>query len=340
MKSFIITLALILSFSTTVRAEDKKLYLYTWDTYAAPELFKKFEKETGIQVMTDIYSSNDALIAKLKSGAAYDVVVPSGNYVPQMIAEKLLLPLTEELKTFSKDMVKIVQNPVYDPDYSYVLPLAYGTTGIAVNTKLLSENITSWQQFFERPAGETPSLGVSDDLGTTMAIASLAINKPFCDNSPATFKALQSLMLKQKPFVKVYGWTGAAERMAANEIPMQMAWSGDVYKVRLQNTAIKYIYPKEGVEFTIDNLAIPTTAKNIDAAKKFIAFMMKPKNAAEFTIAAGTLSSVKAAFDLLPEEMKKAPEFNIPEGTKAISAKACPPDVVKAYSRIWSQVTR
>lgn len=340
MKYFIIALALIATITSPAHAEDKKLYLYTWDTYAAPDLFKKFEQETGIQVITEVYSSNDALIAKLKAGAAYDVVVPSGNYVPQMIEEKLLLPLPEESRAFSKGLSKIAQNLAYDPDNIYVLPLAYGTTSIAVNTKLVSEEITSWQQFFERPAGEKPSLGVSDDLGTAMDIASLAIGKPFCDNSPETFKTLQALMLKQKPFVKVYGWTGAAERMAANEIPLQMAWSGDVYKVRQQNPNVKYVYPKEGVEFTIDNIAIPASAKNFDAAKAFITFMMKTENAAEFTVAAGTLSTVKAAFDLLPEEMRKAPEFNIPEGVKAAPAQSCPPDVVRAYSKIWSQVTR
>ncbi|MBI3441104.1 MAG: extracellular solute-binding protein [Proteobacteria bacterium] len=173
-----------------------------------------------------------------------------------------------------------------------------------------------------------------------MDIASLVIKKPFCDNAPATFKALQALMLKQKPFVKVYGWTGASERMAANEIILQMAWNGDVYKVRQHNPNIKYVYPKEGVEFAVDNLAIPVTAKNVDSAKKFIAFMLRPENAAQFARAAGTMSSVKAAVNLLPEDMKKAPEFNIPEGTVAPVAKACLPDVVKAYSQIWSELTR
>ena len=189
--------------SPTAQAKNEKLYLYTWDTYLAPQLFEKFEQETGIKVITDIYSSNDTLMAKLKAGAAYDVVVPSGNYVPPLVAEKLLQPLPDGLKEFSQGMTKNVQKPDYDPGYAYVLPLFYGTTGLAVNTKLVNEDITSWRQFFERPWGEKPSLGVLDDIGTAMDLASLAVKKPFCDNSPETFKALRALMLKQKPFVKV-----------------------------------------------------------------------------------------------------------------------------------------
>lgn len=339
-KSFLAVLLLISLCAPITRAEENKLYLYTWDTYIAPELFKKFEKETGIQVITDIYSSNDTLMAKLKAGGAYDVVAPSGNYVPFLIAEKLLQPLPEELKTLSKDMIKNVQKPVYDPEYTYVLPLFYGTTSLAVNTKLTSEKIKSWKQFFERPAAEKPSLGVLDEVATTMNLASLALNKPFCDNKPETFKALQALLLQQKPFVKVYGSTGYSERLAANEIPLQMGWNGDVYKVRQQNPDIQYVYPAEGVELWVDNLAIPAGSKNPAAAKKFIAFVLKPENAAQYTVAAGMMPSIESAVHLLPEDMKKAPEFNIPKGTVIGVAQACPPEVVKAYDQIWSKLTR
>jgi spermidine/putrescine transport system substrate-binding protein len=339
-KFFIAFAAVLLLFSATARAEDNQLYLYTWDTYVAPDLFKKFEKETGIKVITDIYSSNDTLMAKLKAGGAYDVVAPSGNYVPFLVAEKLLQPLPDDLKAISQKMSANVQKPAYDPTYTYALPLFYGTTGLAVDTKLTSEKITSWQQFFSRPAGEKAGLGVLDDVSTTMDIASLAANKPFCDNAPSTYKALQTLLLAQKPFVKVYGATGYSERLAANEIPLQMAWNGDVYKVRQQNPAIKYIYPKEGVELWIDNLAIPASAKHVEAAKKFIAFVLRPENAAQYSVAAGMMSSIQAANALLPEDMKRAPEFNIPAGIKAVTAKACPADVTKAYDQIWLQLTR
>jgi spermidine/putrescine transport system substrate-binding protein len=339
-KSFIAALLLIALCPAAAQADSKKLYIYIWDTYTAPALFKKFEKETGIKVVTDIYSSNDTLMAKLKAGGTYDVVAPSGNYVPFLVAEKLLQPLPDDLKAIAKDMTKSVQKPDYDPEYTYVLPLFYGTTGLAVNTKLSKETGASWQQFFERPAGEKPSLGVLDEIGTVMNIALLAVKKPFCDNTPETFKTLQALLLKQKPFVKVYGATGYTERLAAGEIPLQMAWNGDVYKARQQNKDLKYVYPSEGVEIWVDNFAIPANSKNLDAAKKFIAFMLKPENAAEHAIAAGMMSSIKAANDLLPEDMKQAPEFNIPEGTVTGTAKACSPEVVNAYSKIWSELTQ
>jgi spermidine/putrescine transport system substrate-binding protein len=326
--------------SSVVFADEQKLYLYTWDTYAAPDLFKKFEKETGIQVITDIYSSNDTLAAKLKAGAAYDVVAPSGNYVPQLIAENLLQPLPSNLKLLATGMADIVKNPAYDPGNIYVLPLFYGTTALAVDAKLTQENIDSWQQFFVRPVQEAPSLGVLDDIGTVMDIASLALNKKFCDGSPDTLRSIQGLLLKQKPAVKVYGATGYFERLAANEVALQMAWSGDVYKVRRQNKDVRYVYPKEGVELWADNLAIPTTAKNVEAAEKFIRFVLKPENAAAYAAVSGNMPTISAAYPLLPDDLRNAPEFNIPPGTKTETSIACPPTVIRAYNSIWEKLTR
>lgn len=323
-----------------VRAEENKLYLYTWDTYVAPDLFKKFEKETGIHIVADVYDSNDALMAKLKAGGAYDIVAPSGNYVPLLVAEKLLQPLPEELRALGPQLEKDLQKPPYDPDLTYALPLFYGSTGLAVDTKLTSEKIDSWKQYFVRSAGEKPTLGEMDEVSTITDVASLALGLPFCDGKPESFKAIQELLLNQKPFVKTYSVTGYIERLAANEVAMQMAWNGDVYKVRQQNPAVKFVYPKEGIELWVDNFAIPAGAKNVDAAKKFITFMMKPENAAAYALASGYPPSLSAARELLPNEMKEAPEFKIPEGTKTVVTFACPVPVVKAYSQIWQRLMR
>lgn len=335
-------LAGMMLLSTAAHAADKpELHVYVWDTYVADSLFKKFEAETGIKVITDVYSSNDTLLAKLVGGGSYDIIAPTGNYVKALVDEKLVQPMPEELKALAEGMIKNVQHPSYDADYSYTLPLFIGTTSYAVNTKLTKgEEFTTWKQFFERPAGEAASIGVLDDIGTVANLASLALGKPYCDNSPETFKAIQELLTKQKPWVKIYGATGYFERLAANEVSIQMAWNGDTYKTRQQNADIKYVYPTDGIELWVDNLAIPKSAKNLDAAKKFIAFVLKPENMAEYSKASGNIPSIAAAAPLLPEAMKTAPELNIPEGVKTEISIACPAEVTAAYTKIWEKLTQ
>ena len=340
MRILFAALMAVLFISHPARAEEGKLYLYTWDTYVAPDLFKKFEKETGIKVIADVYDSNDALMAKLKAGGSYDLVAPSGNYVPLLVAEKLLQPLPDDIRAYGPRLEKDLQKPPYDPALTYALPLFYGSTGLAVDTKLTNKKIDSWQQYFSRPAGEKPEIGELDEVSTVADIALLALGKPYCDDRPETYKAMQDLLLKQKPFVKTYSTTGYIERLTANEVSMQMAWNGDVYKIRQQNPAVKFVYPKEGVELWVDNLAIPAGAKNIEAAKKFIAFLMRPDNAAAYAVAAGYPPSLAAARGLLPPEMKNAPEFNVPPGIKAEVTFSCPAAVVTAHSRIWERLMR
>jgi spermidine/putrescine transport system substrate-binding protein len=326
--------------TSPAHAEEKVLHLYVWDTYISQGLFKKFEQETGIKILADVFDSNDALMAKLKAGGAYDVVSPSGNYVPLLIEENLLQPLPEDLKSIGAQMAPEVLQPPYDPTSSYSLPLFYGSTGLAVNTKLTQENIKSWNQYFVRPEGENATLGQLDEISSVMSIASLTLNKPYCDNNPETFKAIQSLLLNQKPFVKTYVTTGYIERLTANEVAMQVAWNGDVYKIRRENPAVQFIYPKEGVELWADNLSIPAAAKNPEGAAQFIRFVMQPEHAAAYAAEAGYMPGIATARALLPDEMKNAPEFNIPPDTKAAVTVSCPADVVRAYSRIWESLMR
>jgi spermidine/putrescine transport system substrate-binding protein len=336
---FVFAACLLLT-AASAEAAAQKLYVYTWDTYADSALFKKFEKETGIEVVTDIYSSNDTLMAKLKAGGAYDIIAPSGTYIPLLAEEKLLMPLPADLKKYVDGVTDNIKHPAYDPDHTYSLPLFFGTTGLAVNTKLVKEKITSWQQYFTRPEGEAARLGVLDDVGTVMDIASIASGHEYCDGTPDTLKALLAMLQAQKPFVKVYGATGYSERLAANEIALQMAWSGDVYRVRQDNPDIRYIYPKEGVEVWVDNLAIPAAAKNVEAAKKFIAFVMKPENMAVYAQYSGNVPSLKAAMPLLPEKFRTAPEFNIPPGTKGEISRTCPAAVNRDYQKVWDRLLR
>ena len=74
--------------------EEKALNLYNWADYVAKSTIPSFERQTGIQVTQDFYSSNEELLAKLRAGGVgYDVIVPSDYMVEIMIKSDILLPL-------------------------------------------------------------------------------------------------------------------------------------------------------------------------------------------------------------------------------------------------------
>ena len=73
-------------------AEEKELLLFNWSNYMSPDLLKRFEAETGIKVTLDTYDTNESMLAKLQAGGAgYDVVVPTGPTLQQMITDGLVL---------------------------------------------------------------------------------------------------------------------------------------------------------------------------------------------------------------------------------------------------------
>ena len=55
------------------------------------------------------------------------------------------------------------------------------------------------------------------------------------------------------------------------------------WKLHVENPDIDFLAPKSGALWWIDTFAIPAKAKNVDAAYKWINFMLRPENAAEFT---------------------------------------------------------
>lgn len=47
---------------------QEKIYVYNWGEYIDPSLIKKFEKQTGIQVVYETFDSNEAMEAKIRNG--------------------------------------------------------------------------------------------------------------------------------------------------------------------------------------------------------------------------------------------------------------------------------
>src|SRR5690348_2358367 len=100
-------------------AEEKRLHVYNWSDYIAPDTIANFTKETGIEVTYDVYDGNEVLEAKLLAGhSGYDIVVPSASpYMARQIAagayRQLDQPNVPHLKTLHGQMLR--QAPTADP---------------------------------------------------------------------------------------------------------------------------------------------------------------------------------------------------------------------------------
>ena len=74
----ILSLVVLSLLLTGCGKEQPVLYVYNWGDYIDEDILEEFEKESGIKVVYDTYSTNEDMYVKIKSGgSSYDVIFPS-----------------------------------------------------------------------------------------------------------------------------------------------------------------------------------------------------------------------------------------------------------------------
>ena len=97
--------------------------------------------------------------------------------------------------------------------------------------------------------------------------------------------------------------------MVNSDAKVAVTFSGSAAKMIDENDKLVYSVPKEGSNIWFDNMAIPKNAKNVEAAHKFINFMLEPKNAAKNAKFIGYATPVKNAYDILGKEIVTDEQF-------------------------------
>ena len=326
-------------------AASKELLLYNWSNYMPPDLLKRFESETGIHVTLDTYDTNETLLAKLEAGGGgYDIVVPSGYVVEDMIREGLIQKIDVDQMPNFKNVHPPFDKPKFDPQRAYTGPYMWGITAIAYDTaKVKGGTIeNSWKELFEPRPDFVGKIGMLKDEGEVFGAAAYYLGIPYCTTDPKQAQQILDLLEKQKPAVKVYNAEGTVDRVAGGEVTMELMWNGSFHRAHKKLPSVAYVFPKEGMNLWGDNLAIPKGAKNIENAKTFINWMMDPKNAAEASNFTGYNNAITGADQYLDESMRKDPAINVSKETQALfrEVDACPKAAIDLREKVWTRLLR
>lgn len=302
MKKILVLLALCLLASSAAASET--LQLLTWKGYAPKELVDKFEKETGIKVEAT-YSNNEEMIAKLRAtrGAGFDLAQPSQDRISSVQAEFGLYQPVDYSKIdaalFIPSMLEAVKKNTLVADQSYAVPFCWGTSGLVVNSAE-AKGATSWKALIDPQYKGRISYRLKRPALIGLAFA-LDYN-PFAhygdeQGYAAMLAVLEAELIKAKPLVKNYWSNGdqLLESVRTGEVTVAEAWDNGAWKLHDENGAIDYVAPAEGALGWIDTFAIPAKAKNVEAAYRWINFVMQPENAALFTNAEKTPTASKDA---------------------------------------------
>jgi spermidine/putrescine transport system substrate-binding protein len=333
-----------LAASPPAAAQSKELHLFNWSNYMPPDLLKRFEAETGIKVTLDTYDTNESMLAKLQAGGGgYDVVVPTGPTVQQMIRDGLLLQVDAGKMSNYKNVKKPFDNPDFDPGRAYSVPYMWGTTGIAYDsTKTSAKLDDSWKEIFEPRPEFAGNLAMLKDMGEVFTAAAYYLGFDQCTAKPEEGQKILELLEKQKPSVKVYNAEGSADRMGNGEVAMHHMWNGAFHRARKKLATAVYIYPREGLNLWGDNLAIPKGAKNVENAKVFLNWMMDPKNAAEASNFTAYNNAIAGSEALLDPGLRDDPAVNTPEAMVARfkPVRDCGKEALDLRQKVWTRLLR
>ena len=97
----------------------------------------------------------------------------------------------------------------------YTIPLHWGVTAFAYNTKGLKGSVDSLKTLFEPPPelrGKVGMLGASTEV---IALAELYLGLAPCQTDSGNMKKVDALLAAQQPSVKVYSSDGIIEREVA-----------------------------------------------------------------------------------------------------------------------------
>jgi spermidine/putrescine transport system substrate-binding protein len=286
------------------------LSLCTWPNYHNQANLDQFSKDTGVPVQVTVFGSNEEMLAKLQAGGTgWDVFVPTNYTISTYVKLGLIDPL---------DLSKL---PNFDPTTNdarftgegtvdgkvYAVPKDWGTTGYAVNTKNVTQDMTTWKQFWDLAQTDySGKVTVHDYQLTTIGNALKYYGYSFNSVDPKELADAEKLLLAVKPHL--FAITSDYQPAMRNgDAVMCMCWTGDAAQMARDIPEIRYVIGKEGGEIWTDFFAIPKEAPNKDAAYAFIDFLETPAVNAKEVESHGYPSTDSRVTPLLPDTIKNNP---------------------------------
>jgi len=169
------------------------------------------------------------------------------------------------MPNFLKNAVPSAVSPTYDFDALHSAQWQTGYTGIAYHSDMIEGDITGWADL-TKPEYKN-KVGLLSDLDelSVMSLTMIGV-KPETSTAADWQKAADWLKTNLQPNVVKYYDQSYLDAFKSRQLPVMMAYSGDILSLQADFPDAKFVFPSQGFTIWHDNMMIPITAQNpVDA---------------------------------------------------------------------------
>jgi len=308
-------------------AAARPVKISNWPLYIDQKTTADFTAATGVAVeYSEDVNDNNEFFAKvdepLKRGQSVDrdIVVLTDWMAGRLIHLGYTQAIPEAKFPNKANLVDNLKNVGFDPGRAHSVPWLSGMTGLGYNPKKIGRELTSINDIFDpKFKGQVTMLTeMRDTLGLIMlgmgkdpATCTIADAKAACDKIKAA---------RQSGHIRAFTGNDYADDLAAGNISVAIAWSGDIQGLAADNPDLVWAAPKEGAMLWSDNMLIPKSSDRPDLAAEWMNYVYDPAHSAQIVAGAPYLSPVKgvgAELEKVAPDLAKSPLVNPPDALRA-----------------------
>lgn len=280
------------------------LKFYNWGEYIGDDVISNFEKEYGVDVISEYYDSNEAMYTKLQAGDTYDVLVPSDYMIERLINEDMLQPIDKSVVTNLDNLADGVKNLEYDPDNTYSVPYFWGNVGLVYNKNTVpQEEIEAEGYNILKNEKYKGSIYIYDSERDAFMVAFKALGYSMnTENEDEINEAYEWLKEVNATMEPSYVTDEVIDSMTNGNKDIAVVYSGDAAYILSQNEDMAYYAPSEGTNLWSDAMVIPKNAENPKLANEFINYILTYEPSYSNSSAVGYASSNKEVLEEMSSE--------------------------------------
>jgi spermidine/putrescine transport system substrate-binding protein len=277
--------------SRVINKSSGTLAMYTWCDYDDPELVGALaESSLGVKMKVDYFGSNEDLITKLAAGggssSGFDIVVPTGPYIVQMVEKGLIQKFD---KTLLPNMVNVdpsFLSQAWDKNNDYSVCKNWGTAGFFYDTTKISKELNTWQDFFDACMGEASGQCSMIDAAPNYAGPYFWANGiDWNTEDKASLDAAEKFLVDElAQHVKAFD-SYPSTKLAEGAYTLSMAWNGDARQAyfRIKDAGgtpenWRWVLGAPDTELFMDTFCIAAGSPNTEAAHAWINWILIPEN--------------------------------------------------------------